>query len=90
MLRALVLLIPLLLAAADKMPAPPVDCGPDRVCAAWNELASVAKEWAQVRVKAQPGTLNAVEVYRWKEVEKAWGRVRDLVRSEYSGIGEKR
>lgn len=82
MLRALLILIPLLL-AADKAP---VDCGPDRVCAAWNELAGVAKEWAQVRVKSQPGTLNAVEVYRWKEVEKAWGRVRDAVRREYSGI----
>lgn len=55
---------------------PVVMCRGDRVCVRANEFAGRYREWTAVVNNGKPGTIDVRESQRWKQVERAFNRLR--------------
>jgi hypothetical protein len=51
-------------------------CRGDRVCVRANEFAGRYREWTAVVNNGKPGTIDVRESQRWKQVERAFNRLR--------------
>lgn len=56
---------------------PTLGCGGDRVCIAANQFRGAYSQWAEIINNLKPGTFDAREPGRWKQVEHAFKRLQN-------------